>query len=142
MNDQDFALIDALKIWRIAKTTETYGHAHLVNIGPSIIMTDSITDRVIHRKFGAAHMASKATTAKKARSLHNNKKNDYKYFPHICVCMFTGKMTLKQILFYSKIIQFNAPVNPTKVPRFACWIDYKGTNLVSEKRHTEDQLGI
>ncbi|KAG1779314.1 hypothetical protein EV702DRAFT_1195288 [Suillus placidus] len=47
MGPQEFKLCEALEDWRDQKTVEIYGHPHLINLGPTVVMGDSVLDRIV-----------------------------------------------------------------------------------------------
>ncbi|KAG1862650.1 P-loop containing nucleoside triphosphate hydrolase protein [Suillus subluteus] len=48
MGPKEYELCEALEDWREEKMAEKYGHSHLIDIGPSIIMSDSILDHLVN----------------------------------------------------------------------------------------------
>lgn len=48
MGPKEYELCEALEDWREEKMAEKYGRSHLIDIGPSIIMSDSILDRLVN----------------------------------------------------------------------------------------------
>ncbi|KAG2137187.1 hypothetical protein BD769DRAFT_1351874, partial [Suillus cothurnatus] len=47
MGPQECKLCEALEDWRDEKTVEIHGHSHLIDLGPTIVMGDSILDRIV-----------------------------------------------------------------------------------------------
>ncbi|KAG1724774.1 hypothetical protein EDB19DRAFT_1644335, partial [Suillus lakei] len=48
MGPKEYELCEALEDWREEKMAEKYGCSHLINIGPAIIMADSVLDRLVN----------------------------------------------------------------------------------------------
>ena len=47
MNGKDDAFLLALEAWCCEQTEKKYGHAHLCDIGPSLVLSTSIHDRIV-----------------------------------------------------------------------------------------------
>ncbi|KAH7917215.1 hypothetical protein BV22DRAFT_1026812 [Leucogyrophana mollusca] len=65
MATADYSLLDALEDWRETKTAQLFGHAHLHDLGPGLVMTDSVVDRIVncahHHKIKTASDLKKET---------------------------------------------------------------------------------
>ncbi|KAG1839904.1 hypothetical protein DFJ58DRAFT_667460 [Suillus subalutaceus] len=65
MAAHDIILQDALDDWREKKTISTYGWAHLNDLGPSLVMPNSMLDRIIdcahYYKLNSVHDVKKET---------------------------------------------------------------------------------
>ncbi|KAG1724446.1 uncharacterized protein EDB91DRAFT_1062838, partial [Suillus paluster] len=47
MGPQEYKLCEALEDWRDQKTVEIYGRSPLIDLGPTVVMGDSVLDRII-----------------------------------------------------------------------------------------------
>ncbi|KAG0694255.1 P-loop containing nucleoside triphosphate hydrolase protein [Suillus ampliporus] len=47
MGPQEFKLCEALEDWRDQKTVEIYGRSHLIDLGPTVVMGDSVLDQIV-----------------------------------------------------------------------------------------------
>jgi len=47
MDSQERKLCEALEDWRDQKTVEIYGRSHLIDLGPTVVMGDSVLDRIV-----------------------------------------------------------------------------------------------
>lgn len=47
MGPQECKLCEALEDWRDEKTVEIYGRSHLIDLGPTVVMGDSVLDRIV-----------------------------------------------------------------------------------------------
>jgi hypothetical protein len=47
MGPQEHKLCEALEDWRDHKTVEIYGCSHLIDLGPTVVMGDTVLDRII-----------------------------------------------------------------------------------------------
>ncbi|KAF8152225.1 hypothetical protein B0H34DRAFT_724382 [Crassisporium funariophilum] len=63
MSDDDTQLCNALEDWREEKTKLTYGVAHLIDLGPTLIMPNEVLDRIVD----CAHHLKIRTTEDLAR---------------------------------------------------------------------------
>ncbi|KIJ04929.1 hypothetical protein PAXINDRAFT_21786 [Paxillus involutus ATCC 200175] len=47
MGPKEYELDDALEDWREQKTKDIYGESHLIDLGPGLVMPDSVLERII-----------------------------------------------------------------------------------------------
>jgi hypothetical protein len=47
MGPQEHKLCEALEDWRDQKTVEIYGCSHLIDLGPTVVMGDTVLDQII-----------------------------------------------------------------------------------------------
>ncbi|KAG6822549.1 hypothetical protein H0H93_005337, partial [Arthromyces matolae] len=71
MTPQDYALLDALNDWRDTATIERYGIPHLKDYGSTLIMPESVLDRILicaqHSKIQSVEELVKETQWDEAR---------------------------------------------------------------------------